>query len=101
MIISRRLLDLRKQKKLSQYRLAELSGVSQSFISDIENGNKTLTVDTLEKICIGLGISLAGFFSENTDIGLSEDLNNLLQEAQKLTPPQIIKLTEFIKTLIN
>lgn len=46
-----RLLELRKEKKESQGKLAELLGVTRSQISDMENGRRTTTVEKLSVIC--------------------------------------------------
>ena len=46
-----RLLELRKEKKDSQGKLAELLDVTRSQISDMENGRRTTTVEKLAMIC--------------------------------------------------
>ena len=49
----------RKQLRLSQEKLAELSGLSTNYIGDIERTNRKITIDTIEKIADGLGIDPA------------------------------------------
>lgn len=56
--------ERRKEKGLSQGKLAELVQVSQPFIAEIESGRKKPSVDVLMRICEVLGISLFG--SEET-----------------------------------
>ena len=51
---------LRKEKGLSQERLAKLVQVSQPFIAEIESGRKKPSVDVLMRICAVLDISLFG-----------------------------------------
>jgi len=46
----------RKQLKISQERLAELSGLSTNYIGDIERTNRKVTIDTIEKVAKGLNI---------------------------------------------
>ena len=46
----------RKQKHLSQEKLAELCGLSTNYIGDIERTNRKVTIDTIEKIAKGLNI---------------------------------------------
>ena len=48
---------LREQLKLSQFRLAALSGLSQGAISLIEDGNRWPDSTTIAMIGKGLGIS--------------------------------------------
>lgn len=52
--------EKRKEKGLSQERLAELVQVSQPFIAEIESGRKKPSVDVLMRICAVLDISLFG-----------------------------------------
>lgn len=63
MDIGKQVKRLRESKGLTKTRLAKLSGVSQSYISDIEAGKKKPTVEILAKICSALGISLPDFFA--------------------------------------
>ena len=49
----------RKELKLSQEKLAELSNLSTNYIGDIERTNRKITIDTIEKITNGLGIDPA------------------------------------------
>ncbi len=46
----------RKQLKLSQEKLAELSGLSTNYIGEIERNNRKVTIDTIEKIANGFNI---------------------------------------------
>ena len=52
--------EKRKEKALSQERLAKLVQVSQPFIAEIESGRKKPSVDVLMRICAVLDISLFG-----------------------------------------
>ena len=52
--------EKRKEKGLSQERLAKLVQVSQPFIAEIESGRKKPSVDVLMRMCAVLDISLFG-----------------------------------------
>ena len=52
--------EKRKEKGLSQERLAKLVQVSQPFSAEIESGRKKPSVDVLMRICAVLDISLFG-----------------------------------------
>ena len=52
--------EKRKEKGLSQERLAKLVQGSQPFIAEIESGRKKPSVDVLMRICAVLDISLFG-----------------------------------------
>ena len=47
---------IRINKKLTQIRLAEISGVSQSYISEIETFLKSPTLETIEKLANALKV---------------------------------------------
>lgn len=48
----------REKKKLSQYELARLSGVSRSAIILIEMGKSSPTMSTLQKLSAALGVAV-------------------------------------------
>jgi transcriptional regulator with XRE-family HTH domain len=50
--------DNRKSLKLTQNELAEATELSRNYISDIENGRYTPSIESLTKIAIHLGIDL-------------------------------------------
>lgn len=52
--------EKRKEKGMSQGKLAQLVQVSQPFIAEIESGRKKPSVDVLMRICAVLEISLFG-----------------------------------------
>ena len=49
---------LRKERKLTQLQLSELSKVSQARLRDIEHGCANTTIDRLERIAAALGMNL-------------------------------------------
>lgn len=102
MDVGKRLAELRERAGLSRYRLAKVSGVAPSFIRDVENGRKDPTVRTLQRICSGLGISLAEFFADNAEPehpSVPSYLVLLVEEARALTPEQAEQLARFIRTI--
>ena len=52
--------EKRKEKGISQGKLAGLVQVSQPFIAEIESGRKKPSLDVLMRICTVLEISLLG-----------------------------------------
>ena len=62
-----RLKRLREAKGLTKYRLAKLSGISQTYIYRIEQGEiENPRRDTLQKLASGLNITLAQLVGETT-----------------------------------
>ncbi|MBT2289287.1 helix-turn-helix transcriptional regulator [Paenibacillus albidus] len=60
--IGERIRRMRKEKHLSQEQLAELSGLHTNYVGQVERGEKNVTLETLEKVVLGLGISLEELF---------------------------------------
>ena len=67
MDVAARLVELRKDRDMSQYALWKASGVAQGMLSEYESGKKVPGIDVLERICAGLGVSLAEFFDVKTE----------------------------------
>lgn len=59
---------MRKAKKFSIYRLHIITGMSQEHISELEKNVNTPTIDTLQRLLERMGISLAEFFNEDSEV---------------------------------
>ena len=61
--LSARVDELLKEKNMTQYRLAKLSGLAQTTIADIRKmRNKGTNIQNLNALAQGLGTDLRGFF---------------------------------------
>ncbi|QNK57428.1 helix-turn-helix domain-containing protein [Paenibacillus sp. PAMC21692] len=97
--VGERIRQLRKEKGLSQERLAECSGLHTNYIGQVERGEKNLTLETLEKIVAGLDVSLEELFRflgpmERTD-ALGE-IVRLLSERSKADHAMALKVLETV-----
>ena len=73
--IANRLVDLCEKRGLTKYRLAQLTGMSQTAIGSIISKESIPTIPTLEKF----GITLAQFFSnEESHPNLTETQREIL-----------------------
>lgn len=52
------ILDARKAANITQKQLAEKTGIAQSDISKIENGNANPSLKTIERIASGMGMTV-------------------------------------------
>ena len=73
MDIGRKITFFRTTKGYSVNKLATLSGISQSYLRDVELGNKNPTVEIVSILCDTLGISLKEFFDDQIESTLSSD----------------------------
>lgn len=89
MNVGERITALRNQRGLTTNRLANICGLSQSFVRSVEIGEKGITVENLQLLCNALNISLQDFFTEprENDSSLDNCLNacisNLTVEQKK------------------
>lgn len=56
--------DARIQKGMSQERLADLSELHRTYISDIELGKRNVSIDNIEKIADALDMKISDIFLE-------------------------------------
>lgn len=73
-VVVKRIRELCEEKKITPNALSYASGISQSTVKSILNGESTNPgIVTLKKLCDGFGISIIEFFD-------TEDFRNLEQE---------------------
>lgn len=76
--VAKRIDTLRTQQELSIRELAKRSGIAQSALYNILQGNKIPNIYTLANICNALNISLSDFFNFDDNIII---LSNIYVEA--------------------
>ncbi|WP_339283750.1 helix-turn-helix transcriptional regulator [Oceanobacillus sp. FSL K6-3682] len=97
MEIGKRIRNLRLAKDLSVNGLAKKAYISQSYLSDIENGRTAPSLDKLTLICEALDISLSEFFGSVPE--LPAEIIKLIESARKLTDEEIKILTSFLEVI--
>ena len=90
--VGKRIKTLREKRHLSKNALANNAGVSPTYIYQLEEGMKSPTVEYLDHICWGLGISLNDFFSDDDSIQIED-------KVAKLTDTQKQLLNDFLNSL--
>lgn len=97
MDISKRITYFRTLKGYSVNKLANLSGISQSYLREVELGNKNPTVEILSLLCDTLGISLKEFFDEQTSDTFFAD--PLIAKIYRLSSKQRKALLLFLESI--
>lgn len=54
--------ELRKQKSYSQEKLAKLASIEKSYISNIENGNRNVSLEVINKLAKAFEIEIDQLF---------------------------------------
>ncbi|MEP6804582.1 MAG: helix-turn-helix transcriptional regulator [Flavobacterium sp.] len=57
--------ELREQKGYSIEYLANISNVDRNYISDIEKGQRNISIEIIEKIITALHTDFGAFFNDN------------------------------------
>ena len=93
MDVGKRLIEIRDRCWLTQNKLADKAGVSQTHLRRVELGQADITVGHLQLLCDAMGVTLQEFF--NTE----EQHDELSIALSKLTPKQKKLLIAFIESL--
>jgi len=59
-----RLRELRRERNMTQLRMATDFGIDRSFISDVERGRKSISLPMLEVIALGMKMSLSDLLQD-------------------------------------
>lgn len=102
--IGRRIREVRKAQKLTQEEASEKCDITSSFYGNIERGNKKMSVETLAKISIGLGVStdrlLFGEVPEE-EKDIAELLSALQRKADKGQYLKYLSIMKAISSVID
>ena len=93
--------EYRKAMKLTTQELGDLSDTSQSTISQIERGNRSIHVESLTKICNALGVTLNDVLptsasQEKTDASYTPQISQLTNLISSLSSDEVRLLTDIL-----
>ena len=80
MKLSAKLRELRTKNNLTLKELSAKSGISVSFISDIENGRRNPSIETLKTLANALGVSADEFLKDSSTNTKSKDTKTELNK---------------------
>jgi len=69
--IGKRIKELRLTAGFTQESFAHSCGLDRTYIASVENGNRNISIQNIEKISNALGLSLKAFF--DSEIFINED----------------------------
>jgi len=98
-MLGARLRRLRKDRGLTQVKLAEILGISPSYLNMIEHNDRPLTVSLLLKLSEALGVDLRDF-SAGDEVRIKSDLEEALSDPMfGGTRPSAAELDEFVTSV--
>ena len=62
-LFGRHIAELRKEQNMSQEEFAERCSLHRTYIGALERGEKSPTLNTIQKLAIGLNVKLIDLFS--------------------------------------
>ena len=98
--IANRLAELLKYQNITANKLSTMCDVSQTAISQILRAKKCPTVETLNMLCVALGISMSEFFADSDPGQPEEDqrfdaLHQLIEEVPEERRDEVRRFLEF------
>ena len=99
--IGKRISEFRRAKKLSQFQLAELAEVTDSYISHIETGRKKPSLESLVRIASALGITLDRILLGNQVADLKDylpEIRNLMKDCSPYEKAVILDMVKSLKS---
>lgn len=61
--VGQRIKELRKKLELSQEALANEAEVDRTYVTDVENGRRNVSLEILERLIKALSVSFSEFFN--------------------------------------
>ena len=61
--VGQRIRNIRKERELSQEALALKADVDRTYVTDVENGRRNVSLEILERLIKALGTSIYEFFN--------------------------------------
>ena len=97
--IGPRIKELCDKQQITKYRLSQMTGVTQTVLSRIMKGENVPTIQTIEKICFALNISLAQFFAKDKNPpDLTAEQKEIIETWNGLNPEERERLMKIIRT---
>jgi transcriptional regulator with XRE-family HTH domain len=100
MDVLERIEQLRDERNWSNYKLSQVSGVSQTTIRNMFARNTLPGIATLEAICMGFGMTLSQFFADGEEfVPLTDEQRDMLKTWGTLTEGQKTAFMQLMKKL--
>lgn len=94
--------NIRESKKISLYKLSNMTGISRTYLRNLENNKKTNpTLFLLTKVSEALDVNIKDLFYSKLDIEcLREEMHERIDK-HGLNSPQVMEISQIIDLLVN
>ena len=91
---------IRTQRKISIYKISKTTGLSNSYIRDLERGKRNPSLDTLCRISVPLGVSVSELLNESEELSyLSAEEKNIIENIRLLSDEKRDALLHMLRVL--
>lgn len=106
MFWGKRVKQLRKDKRITQTKLAKMTGITHGTISKLERGLiKELSSNSVDKMAKALGVTtdylLRGNEDSMSDLVCEKEVEYVVEQYHRLSYPQRKQLKNFIRFLVT
>ena len=98
--IGKKIRKKRMEEELSQEQLALLSGVTPTYLGQVERGERNPTVGFLDKLSEALGIDINYFFRDDA-MDTDHRTEQMLYHMKELNNEQKNSIIELVETIIK
>ncbi len=99
MDVKARLQQLMDERGWTIYRVAKEADIPWSTVRNMFKRNTEPSIQTLEALCKGMGMTLPQFFDVNNDLGLTPEQTHLLQQWSRLREKDQELISELVDSL--
>jgi len=100
-VLGKNVRKARKSLNMTQEQLSEYASISTVFISQIENGARKPSLETLYNLSIILNVSMDELVKNTTDTELTEDTTEINTLLNSRTKNEIRFITAVVKTILS
>lgn len=100
-VLGKRIRETRRNKKVTQERLAELAGISVVYVSELERGLKSPSIDVFSQIASALDVSADYLLRDVLPTGREYVFDDLTKKLEGLTPKQRKTVIDIIDAYLN
>lgn len=98
-LLGNRIREERLKRKLTQEKLAEIVGISDSFVGTIERGDRILSLETLVKLANSFGVTTDYLLYDSIDLKSDQSVSQFAQMVIQCTPKQKQTIIDVVRTM--
>lgn len=99
--IGKNIRKYRKQQRITQEQLAEMSNLSTNYLGSIERGEKTLTLKTFIGIVDALNITADMLLCDSIQNGYKIKSSMITEKLERLSPSERNKILKMIDIMLE